>query len=240
MDYTKEEYCDMLLIYGASNQNAHEAARRYVERYPNRRSPNPNVFLRLINRVRTSGSVVPIRKDIVGRNFYVRDEENEAEVLHAIEEDPTTSIREISRTTEMSRTTVQRILKENRLRAYHYTKVQHLMPQDYAQRINFCRWILQQEERQPGILQTIMFTDECLFTREGLFNNHNYHVWSQNNPHEYMVNNFQHRFKINLWAGIFDGTIVRYFAISVNTMCYVFVKLIIYNSKTFKILCNNN
>lgn len=46
----------MLLIYGANNQNAYEAARKYVERYPNRRAPNPNVFLRLINTVRRVSS----------------------------------------------------------------------------------------------------------------------------------------------------------------------------------------
>jgi len=70
---------------------------------------------------------------------------------------------------------------------------------------------LQQEEQQPAILQNIIFTDECLFTCEGLFNNHNYHIWSQDNPHKFMVNNFQHRFKINLWAGLLDDTLVRYF-----------------------------
>ncbi|KYQ59123.1 hypothetical protein ALC60_01866 [Trachymyrmex zeteki] len=60
MDYTNQEYCDMFLIYGASNQNAHEAARRYS----------------------------------------------------AIEEDSSTSIRQISRTLGMTKSTVHNILKE--------------------------------------------------------------------------------------------------------------------------------
>ncbi|KYN20088.1 hypothetical protein ALC57_07556 [Trachymyrmex cornetzi] len=127
MDYTNQEYCDMFLIYGASNQNAHEAARRYVEQFPNRRAPRPSVFLNLINRARTSGSFEPIRRNVVGRHFYVRNVHNEEAVLSAIEEDSSTSIRQISRILEMTKSTVHNILKENQLHAYHYTKVQHLM-----------------------------------------------------------------------------------------------------------------
>jgi IS30 family transposase len=118
------------------------------------------------------------RRNVIDRHFYVRNVHNEEAVLHAIEEDSSTSIRQISRTLKMTKSTVHRILKENQLHAYHYTKMQHLMPQDYAQKRNFCEWMLQQEERQPEIMRTVMFTDECLFTREGLFNIYNYHVWS--------------------------------------------------------------
>jgi len=110
-----EEYCDMLLVYGKSDQNAHEAMRRYVEKYPNRRRPNQNVFLRLINRVRTSGYVIPMRKNFVGRHFSVRNVENEEEVLRTVEENSSASVRQMSRQFEMSKTTIHRILQENQM-----------------------------------------------------------------------------------------------------------------------------
>jgi len=60
-------------------------------------------------------------------SWVVRNVHNEEAVLHAIEEDSSISIRQISRTLRMKKSTIHRILKENQLHAYHYTKVQHLI-----------------------------------------------------------------------------------------------------------------
>lgn len=210
MEYSNEEYCDMLLIYGEYGQRSELAAREYARRFPHHRAPSPRVFTRLINRARQTGSLVPNRRDIGGRNYEAYTIQNEEAVLACFNQDPCTSIRTISRTLNLSRNTVQRILKANTMHAYHYTKVQNLWPQDYIRRVNFCTWFLEQEEAEPGFVHKIMFTDESLFTREGIFNIHNYHVWANENPHVTMPRNFQRRFKINLWAGIFNNRIVRY------------------------------
>jgi len=37
MEYTNEEYCDMLLIYDACDRNSYEARRMYIERFPHPR-----------------------------------------------------------------------------------------------------------------------------------------------------------------------------------------------------------
>jgi hypothetical protein len=38
--YTFPEVADMHLTYGEAGGNAHAAARRYAEKFPNRRQPN--------------------------------------------------------------------------------------------------------------------------------------------------------------------------------------------------------
>ena len=82
---------------------------------------------------------MPVRQGVgLGRERYVRNNENEEAVLLAIDEDPSISIRAISRRFNISKSTVQGILKDNKLHAYHFTKVHNLLPQDYARRINFC------------------------------------------------------------------------------------------------------
>jgi hypothetical protein len=49
----------MLIIYGECRRNAREDAREYAIRFPRRLShPNYNVFLRLVYRVRDTGSLV--------------------------------------------------------------------------------------------------------------------------------------------------------------------------------------
>ncbi|EZA52677.1 hypothetical protein X777_07058 [Ooceraea biroi] len=37
----------------------------------------------------------------------------------------------------------------------------------------------------------ILWTDEATFTRRGIFNSHNSHVWAHNNPHTTRQRNFQ-------------------------------------------------
>ncbi|KAJ3638646.1 hypothetical protein MTP99_001993 [Tenebrio molitor] len=64
--FSSEEYTEMPITYGESGRNANAAERLYRERFPNRLHPSSNVILRLINRVRNSGSVVPNRKGVGG------------------------------------------------------------------------------------------------------------------------------------------------------------------------------
>lgn len=224
MDYTPNEYCDMIIIYGECGESAQNAAQEYAIRFPQRRAPNAQVILRLINRIRQTGSVLPPRRAIgAGREQNVHTPQNEETILLMIEEDPSISIREISRRLNISKTTVQRILKENKMHAYHFTKVQNLLPEDYARRTNFCTWLLAQE---PGFVQKIVFTDECCFTREGSFNMHNSHIWGNENPHAYHIRSYQHRFSINLWAGIQNNLIVSYFLLYILFNCYGYIRFL--------------
>ena len=64
--FSSEEFCEMLIIYGESGRNSKAAERLYRERFPNRRHPTSTVFLRLVNRARTTGSLLPNRKGIGG------------------------------------------------------------------------------------------------------------------------------------------------------------------------------
>jgi hypothetical protein len=96
--FSSEEYTEMLIIYGESGRNANAAARLYRERFPNRLHPSSNVILRLINRVRSSGSVVPNRKGVGGIDRTVRTPNTEDEVLEIFNEDGTRSIRNVANT----------------------------------------------------------------------------------------------------------------------------------------------
>jgi len=97
---------------------------------------------------------------------------------------------------------VQRILKEEKLHAFHYTRVQHLLPEDYPRRKRFCENFLRKIDRDPRFLFRVIFSDESLFTREGIFNQHNQHYWSEENPPVTRVRSFQTRWNRNVWAGI--------------------------------------
>jgi hypothetical protein len=59
----------------------------------------------------------------------------------------------------------------------HYTKVQRLLSEDYAPRLE-----LQEHEENTRFLANVLLTDESKFCHKGTFNSHNLHVWSGENP----------------------------------------------------------
>jgi hypothetical protein len=48
----------------------------------------------------------------------------------------------------------------------------------------------------------VLFSDEATFTREGIFNSRNSHVWAEENPRGTLSRGRQEHFGVNVWAGI--------------------------------------
>ncbi|KAJ3626850.1 hypothetical protein MTP99_017317 [Tenebrio molitor] len=69
----------------------------------------------------------PVRRKVGGAPRNVRTVEHEEAVLNVFEEDGTRSIRTVSREMGLSKSSVQRVLADNRRHPYHYTRVQQLV-----------------------------------------------------------------------------------------------------------------
>jgi len=54
----------------------------------------------------------------------------------------------------------------------------------------------------------VLFMDEACFTREGIINNHNSHVWAEANPHTATAHCHQQCFVVNVWAGIVNEVLL--------------------------------
>lgn len=195
----------MFVIFCENGRNARLAAERYRERYEaaGRRLPSFNTFLRLEQRFRETGSVCrrPLERhdNNERRNLILEDR-----IFNKVRRDPNISCRKIEAEMNIPKSKVNRILRKNKIHPYHYTKVQFLENEDYSARRRFSRWIL----RNPQNASLIFWTDESLFTREGMFNVHNEHYYNDENPYVYREGKMQKRFKLNIWAGIFNDRIV--------------------------------
>ncbi|XP_067216422.1 uncharacterized protein [Linepithema humile] len=64
--------------------------------------------------------------------------------------------------------------------------------------------------------QNILWTDEAIFTRHGILNQGNSHVWSLENPRAIREQHFQHNFQCNVWLGIIDNTLIGPHVLSVR------------------------
>lgn len=207
LQYTNAEYTDMLLVYGFCEGNSRECVRVYSERFPNRRIPSHPTFAAIERRIRETGRFAPVTADY-GRERFVRVPEVEEEILECVEEDPEISTRRIGRELGVCKDVVHAVIREQLLYPYHKIAVQHLLEHDPEMRLVFCRFVNGQKEADLNFGNTILFTDEACFTRRGVTNFHNEHVYAVENPHAIKINHFQHEFKLNVWIGIIGNFIV--------------------------------
>ena len=89
---------------------------------------------------------------------------------------------------------------------YHVQPVQHLGTGDYAQRLEFCKWL--SGSRQ--LHRYILFTNEAQLNRDGVSNTHNSHVWADENPQATVENKTKTklRFSVNVWCAVLDDQLI--------------------------------
>ena len=54
----------------------------------------------------------------------------------------------------------------------------------------------------------MLFTDEAGFTRDGIINFPNNHIWADVNPHAIVQSRHQQQFSINVWAGVVGDKLI--------------------------------
>ncbi|RZB94451.1 hypothetical protein BDFB_014550, partial [Asbolus verrucosus] len=87
---------------------------------------------------RTMGSLKPTKKVLLRLNaMHEPTPQNKEVEPEAFNEDPTTNIRVVAHMVDGSRSIIQMIMRDNRQHAYHYKRVQNLMPEDYPAKVNF-------------------------------------------------------------------------------------------------------
>ncbi|KAJ4434007.1 hypothetical protein ANN_16326 [Periplaneta americana] len=183
--YSNQELAEIHFIYGKADGNAALARRLYQERYPQRQCPNRKTFVRLHYRLSEYGK---FNSPGLGRGRpRSTTPEVQEEILEAVNMTPSISIRRVALQVNVPHTTVWRLLKEYQLYPYHLQRVQALSPADYPARVRFY---------------------EAQFTRDGITNFHNQHVWAYENPRATVPSHHQVRFSLNMWAGITGDRLV--------------------------------
>jgi hypothetical protein len=63
-------------------------------------------------------------------------------------------------------------------------------------------------EEDPNVVRNIIFTDESSFRLHGTPNRQNFRMWAQENPRNVYAARTQYPGRVNVWAGILNGTIL--------------------------------
>lgn len=204
LQYSSHHLSDIHYIYGYCDGNARRAVVEYRRRFPNRRTPHHSTFT-AVHRQFNERGLRPLRPE---RALINLDLHTENRIMNLIIEDPTLSSRAVSRIVHVNYRVVLRVWKRYGLRPYHLRKVQGLLPADGLARVAYCQRINQKLVEDADFLKKILWTDEACFTREGIFNSHNMHMWCEENPYAKWVYTHQHKFSVNLWAGIIGDVLI--------------------------------
>ena len=125
----------------------------------------------------------------------------------------------------MTKSTFNRISKtELRFHPYRIHRRQELKNGDYARRMNFCRWFLQQSI-DPAFLSRFTIGDEATFSLNGNINTkNNVYYAPKGNPPTYNYDVPESRDKVTVWIGLSgDGSLIgpHFFPNNVNGQNYL-------------------
>jgi len=201
------EYADMIYVYGFCDGNSVHAIAEYQQRFLNRRIPTRRVFTRVYQTLRDTGTLHGVR--IAAERDVNEGVDEEEGFVQMVQSSPGASTRRIARRLPVPHTCVWKTLHAEGMYPYHEQRVQHLGPGDFAERLEFCKWL----NGRRQLHRYILFTNEAQFNRNGLNNTHNSHVWADENSHATVESNFQLRFSVSVWCAVLDDQLIGPFVL---------------------------
>ena len=136
------------------------------------------------------------------------------DLVKGFKDNPSTSTRDNAAQIDVSYKNVFCVLHDEKMHPFHVQRVQQLSGTNYAQLVDFVRWLLHAIENDPQIYETTLFTDEAMFTVEGVVKTHNAHTWTSTNSHTAFPSNAQQRFSMNTSAVILFDYLIRPYLLS--------------------------
>ena len=132
----------------------------------------------------------------------------EERVLEPVGVNPGTSTKRIVMQEAISASRVWRILHHQLLYPYHIQRVQGLKNTDILPKLTLCQQIQQQSALDGQFINYVLFTGEAGFTRHGIFNFHDSHVWAAVNPNEVKQARHQQSISFNVSVGILGDCLI--------------------------------
>ena len=174
MDYEGYENHEIATVvsYAITFENCEEARRQFQKKF-NKDAPPVRTIREWRKRFLETLSIIPSSKGGVKQSDRRLSEEKRQAIVDHFCDDPCSSQRQAARELEVSQSSVNRVLKEEGMRPFKFTRVQELTDQDFEQRKTFCSLILSKESQSPSWTKKIAFSDEATFHLNGQVNLHN-------------------------------------------------------------------
>lgn len=214
---SKDERVEIILLCGVQ-QSFRDIAVSFNNKNPNRHVDHSTVR-RLLTKFKDTGSVNDIHRC---PSLSVSGDDNATYVLGVLQNSPKKSVRKLSQETNVSKSSIHRILQKHKFHPYKMQLSQELQPDDSDRRLEYCEWLLQRPFLEDFV-ENIMFSDEAIFYVSGKVNRHNFRYWSSENPKWVEDRKVQGDPRIMVWAGIWNVRIIGpfYFDTTVDKDSYL-------------------
>lgn len=213
-----EERIKMVLLYAKFGN--YEEVRRQWSSFIKTDPPKPETIKGVYDRFCETGSVSDFARS--GRPLVATTEEKMEEAKAVVHADPQTSVSKGAQALDISRSSYHRIMQKLDLKPYRATYVPELSDDDVDRRAEFCEKMLKKLDREPDLINHILWSDESLFELSGAVNRHNNVRWSVANPHAQVDVSHSHQ-SIMVWCGISSSGLVGpyFFDSPVNAQAYL-------------------
>lgn len=206
---TTEQRIFLLKHWWMSGKSLHAVNTAFKHEFPDDAVPARQTIYRLSSKFEETGSVDDSPRS--GRPQSVTTDDNTDLVSENFRRNPHASQRRAARELNISRSSLQRIMKELKLKPYKPRLVQALNEDDPDRRLEFCEWFLDAADQDPTLLDQILWSDEATFYLNGHVNRHNCVYWSDTNPH-YVIEQELNAPGVTVWRGIWShGVVGPYF-----------------------------
>lgn len=203
---SEKQRIDILIMIGCGDRTRTqtEVCEMFNNKYPDRPISQATVS-RVERKFHEVGHVRDIPK--AGPNVRI-DEGTQLDILLSVEENPHASSRRIANEHNVSKTSVLRVFKTQKMHPYKVIPVHELNEDDGDRRNEFCETIMNLCQVNPQFTDRIIFSDEATFCLNGIVNRQNCRYWSRQNPHWMMEAKTQYPKKLNVWLGIIEDRIL--------------------------------
>jgi hypothetical protein len=141
-------------------------------------------------------------------------------------ENPKTSVQQLALNHNMSRRSIQKIMKREKFHPFKIQLLHELAEDDFDRRTEFCEIMINKINQDDNFINHVLFSDESTFCLNGHVNRHNCRYWAYRNPHWTEEVHTQRPQKINVWCGIIGRNIIGYFFIDGNLTSAKYLQLL--------------
>lgn len=206
MPLTIREKIEIIRLFGDFARSSREVAAEFNLRHP-QREPIAHGTAAAINALfGETGSVIKVHRNGQPRRIHQHPEDNA--ILAANQENPRTSLRDLSSQLNVSKDKVRRCFVRHKIKPYKPKFLHTLKEGDSNKRLDYCYWAQGNFLNDRNFLMKIMFTDEATFTTNGVVSSQNCRYWASENPHWVINCKDQYSEKINVWCGILGDRVI--------------------------------
>ena len=189
---------DLVRLYYANNCSATEALRKFKTQNGLKNNPcDVSAITKLIKKFETTFTLHDLPKS--GRPSL--NEERKNLISEAIDDTANefgaTSIRRLSSEAGIPKSSTHRIMR-NILKLYPFKiqMLQELHPSDKINRLEFCAWLRNNEEKLPMII----WSDEANIHLDGSISRYHCRIWTKDRPTHFLTKSL-HSAKVCAWFG---------------------------------------